>query len=232
MADESMFTVVVGALVLIVGVIGLLSYSSEDGSGLDLGIDFSALTAPTGNLLKGFFDSDTQTVDFSARLISSEYQNIYFRFSDPLDSIILNYTMPNPSISVNGMPFSSEKDYVVLEGFEGIVTISEKISIDGKVTFVSFNNVDMNPDTSVSVAAENISVDYLSITGISGKSFELIDVYGVVNVSTETGNIVYQKTAGDMEIKSFDGDFRIEDGVIYLEGSGILKESALQSPGI
>ncbi|MCK5235092.1 MAG: hypothetical protein KAJ88_04565, partial [Candidatus Aenigmarchaeota archaeon] len=96
MADESMFTVVVGALVLIAGVIGLVSYSSGDGSGLDFGIDLSAIKAPTGNLLKGFFDSSTQTVEFSARLVSPEYQNINFKFSDPVDSIILNYTMPNP----------------------------------------------------------------------------------------------------------------------------------------
>jgi len=232
MADESIFTVVVGALVLIAGVIGLVSYSSGDGSGLDLGIDLSAIKAPTGNLLRGFFDSSTQTVEFSARLVSSEYQNIYFRFREPVGSVVLNYTMPNPSISVNGMPFSSEMNYVVLESFEGSVTISEKINIDGKTTSVSFNNVYMNPETSVSVSAENISVDYLSIIGISGKSFELIDVYGVVNVSTESGNIVYQKTAGDMEIRSFDGDFRIEDGVIYIEGTGIIKESALKSPGI
>ena len=232
MADESMFTVVVGALVLIAGVIGLVSYSSGDGSGLDFGIDLSAIKAPTGNLLKGFFDSSTQTVEFSARLVSPEYQNINFKFSDPVDSIILNYTMPNPSISVNGMPFSSEMNHVVLDGFEGSVTISEKISIDGKVTSVSFNNVDMNPETSVSVSAENISADYLSIIGTPGKSFELINVYGVVNVSTESGNIMYQKTAGDMEIKSFDGDLRIEDGVIYLEGTGILKENALKRPGI
>ena len=232
MADESIFTVVVGALVLIAGVIGLVSYSSGDGSGLDLGIDFSAIKAPTGNLLRGFFDSSTQTVEFSARLMSSEYQNINFKFREPLDSIVLNYTMPNPSISVNDMPFSSEMNYVVLESFEGIVIISEKINIDGKTTSVFFNNVYMNPETSVSVSAENISVDYLSIIGISGKSFEFIDVHGVVNVSTESGDIVYQKTAGDMEIRSFDGVLRIEDGVIYLEGSGVLKESALQSPGI
>ncbi len=232
MADESIFTVVVGALVLIAGVIGLVSYSSGDGSGLDFGIDLSAIKAPTGNLLRGFFDSSTQTVEFSARLMSSEYQNIYFRFREPVDSVVLNYTMPNPSISVNGIPFSSEMNYVVLESFEGSVTISEKINIDGKTTSVYFNNVYMNPETSVSVSAENISVDYLSIIGISGKSFELIDVYGVVNVSTESGNIVYQKTAGDMEIRSFDGDLRIEDGVIYIEGIGIIKESALKSPGI
>lgn len=232
MADESIFTVVVGALVLIAGVIGLMSYSLGDGSGLDFGIDLSAIKAPTGNLLRGFFDSSSQTVEFSARLMSSEYQNIYFRFREPVDLVVLNYTMPNPSISVNGMPFSSEMNYVVLESFEGSVTVSEKINIDGKTTSVSFNNVYMNPETSVSVSAENISVDYLSIIGISGKSFELIDVYGVVDVYTESGNIVYQKTAGDMEIRSFDGDFRIEDGVIYIEGTGIIKESALKSPGI
>ena len=140
--------------------------------------------------------------------------------------------MPNPPISVNGMPFSSEINYVVLGGFEGVVTISEKISLDGKTSYVSFNNVDVNPETSVSVGVENISVDHLSILSISDKSFALVDVYGVVNVSTESGNIVYQKTAGDMEIKSFDGDLRIEDGVIYLEGTGVLKENALKSPGI
>ncbi|MEA2004137.1 MAG: hypothetical protein U9O53_04210 [archaeon] len=232
MADESMFTIIVGALVLIAGVIGLVSYFSGDDSGLDLGFDLSAIKAPTGNFLKGFFDSSTATVDFSARLVSSEYQHISFRFSEPVNSIILNYTMPNPLIFVNGMPFSSEANYVVLGGFEGVVIISEKISFDGKTSYVSFNEVDVNPETSVSVGVENISVDYLSILSMSDKSFALVDVYGVVNVSTESGDIVYQKTAGDMEIKSFDGDLRIEDKVIYLEGTGVLKENALKSPGI
>ena len=233
MADESMFTVVVGAFVLIAGIIGLASYSG-DGSGFDLGfdLDLSGLKAPTGNLLKGMFQSNTETVQFSARLLSLEHQNFEFKFREPVESIILNYTIPNPSIMVNDMPFTSEINHVVIDDFNGDVLISDKTTIDGDASGLSFNDVEIRPDAQISVAVENVSLDNIAISGMSGKSFALKDVYGVINVSAESGNLVYQKNTGDMEIRSFDGDFWIDDGVIYIQGTGILKADVLNSPGI
>lgn len=233
MADESIFTVVVGAFVLIAGIIGLASYSG-DGSGFDLGfdLDLSALKAPTGNLLKGMFQSNTETVQFSARLLSLEHQNFEFKFREPLESIELNYTIPNPPIMINGIPFTSQRNHVVIDDFSGDVLISEKTTIDGDMSGLSLNDGEMRPDVRISVVIENVSLDNIAISGISGKSFDLKDVYGVINVSAESGNLVYQKNTGDMEIRSFDGDLRIDDGVIYIQGTGILKADVLNSPGI
>jgi len=226
-----MLTVIVGAFVLIAGIIGLVSYSG-DGSGFDFGFDLSGLKEPTGNLLKGMFHSSTETVQFSARLLSLEHQNLEFKFRKPVESIELNYTIPNPPIIVNGMPFTSEINYVVIDEFIGNVVISDKTTIDGDVSGLFFNDVDIRPNVQIPVVIENVSVDNLAISGISGKSFNLKDVYGVINVSAQSGNLVYQKNMGDMDIRSFEGNLWIDNGVIYIEGTGILKADVLNSPGI
>ncbi|NOQ55804.1 MAG: hypothetical protein GQ477_03270 [Nanohaloarchaea archaeon] len=231
MADESMLTVVVGAFVLIAGIIGLASYSS-DGSGFDL--DLSALKAPTGNLLKGMFQSSTETVQFSARLLSSEHQNMQFKFRDPVESIVLRYTIPNPSISLMDMEFPSDNMSIEFYEFKGDVIISEKTTILGKVSSFTLKDASspISSKREIPLVIENLSLDHISVSGMSDKSFDLKNVYGVINISAESGNLVYQKNTGDMEIRSFDGDLWIDDGIIYIKGTGILKADVLNSPGI
>ena len=235
MADESMLTVIVGAIVLIAGIIGIVSYSdSGDASESDfsLGNVFSGLTSPTGNLIKNMFSSESETVEFSARLLSLEHQQMTFKFREPVTSIILNYTIPNPSLIVNGMPLISEKNHVTINEFKGDLIVSDKISIDGKTTSISFNDVEINPETGVSITAENISVESIVLTGVVDKSFEFKNIYGVINISAESGDLIYNKKTGDMDIKSFNGNMQIEDGVILIQGTGILKADVLKSPGI
>lgn len=231
MANESMFTIIVGAFVLIAGLIGLASYSGIDISS-SFGVDLSGLKTPTGKFLENIFQSDAVTVNFSARLMSSDAQDISFKFREPVESIVLRYADSYASLYLNNMPFSSENTSIELYEFKGDFMITDKITLDGKVSGFFLDNYRAIPEVPVPVKAVNLSLDYIMISGISGKSFVLNNVYGVVNVSAASGTIIYDKTAGDMEIKSFDGTLRIEDNVIYLEGTGILKADVLKSPGI
>ncbi|MEA3229528.1 MAG: hypothetical protein U9P44_01310 [archaeon] len=228
MARESMFTIIVGALVILAGVLGLVFYSSDD---LGLDMNFLSFDMPTGNLLKGIFQSDSETVEFSARLVFYDYQDISFRFSEPV-RMVFNYTMPNPSFYVNNIPFLSENNYVVLDGFKGDFSLTEKVFVKGKINSMYFNDVTISPFDAVPVRVENLSAGYMSISPILKKSFLLKNVQGTINISSESGSLVYEKTAGDMELRSFEGDMRVERGVIYLMGTGILKADVLKSPGI
>ncbi len=229
MADESLLTVIVGALVLLAGVAGLVSYS---GLGPDIGSGLGGVEMPTGNMLASFFhqNKDSETVKFSATLMSSDYQDLIFDLGYPVDKVSMEYSAPNPEVDVNGLLLDPFNMSLSLHEFRGDVYISEKASVIGSASRLAVKDTSINSQDKVPVDAANISVDMISIDGLDDESFLLKNVYGVINITSMNGKLTYDlDSENDLEIRSFKGSFMIDEGVMRIEGSGILKADVIIS---
>lgn len=218
-------TVLVGLMAVGAGIAGYTAV--KDGTIQDVNVNLSGLadllSSPTGFLLaKG-----KETVSFSASLSSDSAQEIRLAFDKP---VALGVSLAGSGLLVNNIPINADTVTAYADEYTGRVVISKGVSLDGSAPSLTINSLVMEPEGSLKLEADGIDAS-VEITGMEKKSFNLIDVQGIITAAEEEGKVTYEKASGNLSIRSFSGSLAIARGVMTLNGTGMLYSETVQLPG-
>ncbi len=211
----------VGALMIVTA--AYLFVAEETGASPDFSGAFSNFT---GMLLRSTASPDT-IFWFNATLEPKE-QDLSFSFMKSVGSITVIEPSEAVPITVSGMEVQpSGKSTFEINDFTGSIAVTERFTIHGNAMGFISNGVRLSPKKVVSIDADEMAFERVSISGMPATYISFNDVKGSIELLAGKELTMINKIGGGLEISDFEGSIEFVNGKIYLTGKGTFRTDSL-----
>ena len=152
----------------------------------------------------------------------SFYSNFSFEALEmevPASEVTISYNQPNSDIMIDEKKLSTSnasETVLVMEGFNGRISIGEMLGIDGTIDSFEANSVGLGTEERISVMAENLTYNYITITNMNISELSFSNVTG--SISADSGKIFIMADNDRVVTGPFTGDLKATPLSIEIDG--------------